>query len=121
MAGRDGEIAAVDYGMSYYLGRACWHVVGYVNNDPLRSVLLCGGRPSEYGIGGGAEDVLRSDMRVCKQCDRSTQGQASGDVERLRILRCSMCDGNGMAWDPRVHGNVVACGHGHSGREGAPP
>jgi hypothetical protein len=82
MTEQSGETVAVDYGMSYYLGRTCWHVVGYVNNDPLRSVLLCGGRSSEYGIGGGPEDVLRSDVRVCRRCDRSTFGQASGDVEQ---------------------------------------
>lgn len=111
MTDHAGENALVDYGMSYYLGRSCWHVVGYVNNDPMRSVLLCGGRRGEYGIGGGVEDVLASDVRICKVCDKVTWGQAAGDVDRLRVYRCDRCNENGLIWDPRVDGNVVACDH----------
>lgn len=106
-----GEDAVLDYGMDYYLGRSCWHVIGYLDGDLGRAVLLCGGRRSEYGIGGGVADVLASDMRVCKTCDRATHGQASGDVWRLRTLRCSRCDDHGQVWDPRAFGNVVSCDH----------
>lgn len=120
-AAPSGDSSVDDYGMSYCLGTTCWHVVGYVNGDTLRSVLLCGAKPNEYSIGGGPRDVLASDMRVCLTCDRATGGGATGDIDRLRIDLCLNCDGNGLVWDPTVDGNVVSCDHGRAPYNGSSP
>lgn len=62
-------------GIHYLLGRACWHVIGYRPNGA--GTLLCGQPIDVYAVTGTSVDVTRSDMPVCRTCDRATGGQAA--------------------------------------------
>lgn len=63
--------------MDFLLGTTCWHVVGYLNDDPWKPALLCKVPMGENtGPGGSALDVIASDMKVCGNCDRATHGEA---------------------------------------------
>lgn len=69
--------------MTFLLGTTCWHVVGYTNEH--HTVLLCGAKPHDP-IGGGPVDVIKSEMRVCSNCDKATGGEAARYVERAKEL-----------------------------------
>ena len=67
--------------MNYKRGAKRWHVVGLLNGDPLRPRLLCGGDLEWVrGPDCNADDVVRSAVPVCKQCDKSTMWQASDEI-----------------------------------------
>jgi hypothetical protein len=67
--------------VNFVIGTSCWHVLGYVDGDVLRPMLLCNQSMTEWGIAGTAVDVIRSEMPVCQRCDRLTPIRASDLVE----------------------------------------
>lgn len=75
--------------ITYSMGVSCWHVVGYEDGDLARPGTLCG--RALNGVGGTANDVVCSDMRVCLVCDRATGWQAGlavteqGIAENVRL------------------------------------
>ena len=73
----NADSAPVYNGIDYFMGVSCWHVIGYAGGDFMRPSLLCGKPFDDLGIGGSSLDVWASEMRVCRTCDRMTNGQAA--------------------------------------------
>lgn len=65
--------------MYFMQGASCWHVLGW-RGDSDTPVVLCGLPFNPRAYSGGFYEVTHGSLPVCRNCDRTTSGNATATI-----------------------------------------